>query len=326
MRSTARILALVSAAVVAAGGALVGTAAAAAPAPASVYRIIDLGTRGGGGSSSAAAINARGHIAGQSNGHAVLWRDGRIVDLGLLPGGAVSFATDLNDRDEVVGYAATAAGTTHAFVWRDGRMRDLGAMAGDNSYAFGINNAGDIVGWSATEANNNGLHAIRWRGGRMIDLEPDLQYSIARDITDDGWIVGLRSTPTHPANAWGVAWWHGSATMIMADTGDMPMAANDRHEAVGIFGTLVAGGQTTQLPTPAGATVIQAYGLNNRTQVVGFTDFTAVLWDHGTTIELPGLSAGVTGAYDINDRGQIVGTSATTPEGINQHAVLWTHP
>ena len=92
------------------------TAKAAAPTPeGEAYRVIDLGTLNGSDSSEAFAVNERGHAAGQSDGHATLWRNSRVIDLGVLPGGLWSVATDLNDRDEVVGYGS-ASGGTHAFL------------------------------------------------------------------------------------------------------------------------------------------------------------------------------------------------------------------
>src|SRR5688572_3921176 len=85
----------------------------------------------------------------------------RIVDLGTL-GGAESFAYGLNDSDVVVGYANDASGRHRAFRFADangngvrdpGEMTDLGALAGNghqHSAAWGINDAGQIVGTSRT--------------------------------------------------------------------------------------------------------------------------------------------------------------------------------
>ncbi len=108
-------------------------ASARADSPAA-YTVIDLGMLPGDTYSLASGINERGDVAGESEGHAVLWQHGRIIDLGNL--GGYSFAADINERGEVVGSSSLGDGTTHAFLWRRGRMVDLGALPGDdNSFA-----------------------------------------------------------------------------------------------------------------------------------------------------------------------------------------------
>ncbi|HEX6076839.1 MAG TPA: hypothetical protein VFZ32_16430 [Micromonosporaceae bacterium] len=79
----------------------------------------------------------------------------------------------------------------------------------------------------------------------------------------------------------------------------------------------------TEIQPPPGAEFLQPYGINNRVQIVGYTELGAFLWERGRMTTLPRLVS-TTGAYDINDRGQIVGFSAIYPDGTNYHAVLWT--
>ncbi len=82
--------------------------------------------------------------------------------------------------------------------------------------------------------------------------------------------------------------------------------------------------QFTGLGILPGATIVQATSINNRAEVAGYTDSDAFLWLTGQMTALPRLIGSTTAATDINNRGQIVGVSATHPEGYNYHAVLWT--
>jgi len=71
-----------------------------------------------------------------------------------------------------------------------------------------------------------------------------------------------------------------------------------------------------------------ATGINDRGQVVGGTLAGAYVWGKGVVTNLsaigniPGQNATAGAAYDINNKGQVVGRSST-PAG--QHATLWDH-
>jgi uncharacterized membrane protein len=64
--------------------------------------------------------------------------------------------------------------------------------------------------------------------------------------------------------------------------------------------------------------------INDRREVVGSGDFGTYLWRSGTLTELATLAGAGAAAVDINDRGTIAGYSASTPDGLNAHAVIWT--
>jgi probable HAF family extracellular repeat protein len=295
-------------------------------------QITDLGTLAGGCCSFAEAVNDRGEVVGTSDvgdtiSHAFLWRDGEMTDLGTL-GGLSSVGQDINERGEVVGFS-NPPGTfdLHAFLWRDGEMTDLGTLGGPDSFATGINDRGDVVGYSSTAAGET--HAFRWRNGTMTDLGGGTT-SLAYAVNNRGAIAGdSDQAPT--------VWLRGATRSL-----ELPSEAefgsaldiNDRGDVAGYGGfpsgfsinraTLWRNDVPVDLGTLGGANS-QAFGVNDRGQVVGFADTPtssqAFLWQRGTMTSLATLAGGSSGATDINNRGQVVG-NATSAEGFF-HAVLW---
>jgi probable HAF family extracellular repeat protein len=73
-----------------------------------------------------------------------------------------SYATDTNDAGQVVGYYRDAYGGVNvAFVWQDGVMTVLPGLSDLDTFAYGINQNGWIVGQSYT-ADGYG-HAVVWQ-------------------------------------------------------------------------------------------------------------------------------------------------------------------
>ena len=169
-----------------------------------------------GNRSAARAINNSGQIVGWSTvnslrrvtareltTHACLWRtSGKAVrqrDLGTLPSWVNSYAYGINDRGEVIGSVSDTTGGTYgvspnaharAFLWRGGKMTSLGTLPGSHSSeAFGINNAGAVVGQS-------GGRAFRWQAGHMRNLNSRLPagsgwvLAEARAVNNRGQIAG----------------------------------------------------------------------------------------------------------------------------------------
>jgi probable HAF family extracellular repeat protein len=71
-----------------------------------------------------------------------------ITDLGALDKVASeSRAFGINAAGQVVGWSHTdRGGEMHAFLHSNGNMTDLGTFGGRDSFAYGINNAGDVSG------------------------------------------------------------------------------------------------------------------------------------------------------------------------------------
>lgn len=175
----------------------------------------ELPTYSGDPDGTAMAINDAGQAAGASGDcaafspilqdnlqplHALLWEDGKATDLGNLRGTGRGFgirAEHLNNRGQVVGYSDVAGDAYfHAFLWtRETGMQDLGTVGSDvDSFAIGINDAGDVVG-ASIDASFNPRAFLRV-GRELIDLNehiPDgpLYLFTACSINARGEIIGI---------------------------------------------------------------------------------------------------------------------------------------
>lgn len=269
-----------------------------------------------------------------------------VVDLGAL-GGNDSIAYNLNDQNQVVGFALNALGEHRAFVFADannnrladaGEMRDLGVLPGHTaSYAYGINNAGQIVGTSRLlpTPNDADERAVRFNpGGAPTDLGLG-DGSNAFEIGPGGEIVGgLTDGISYLAYVRAA---NGAVTTFM-----LPSPYNGYSEAraiaVGINGATYTAGYSGSIPgdsgfirTPSGALLpvghaapaqpySYAWDVNANGTVVGegfnaANQYHAFLWQDGAATDLgtlPGYAA--SSALGVNDRGEVVGR-VEPPEG-----------
>jgi probable HAF family extracellular repeat protein len=259
----------------------------------------NLGTLGTfpGAYSWAAALNNAGQVVGNANvvqvgpPHAFLYSNGVMRDLGtIFAGGDRSEARGINNAGQIVGWAATTSSISgndfpwHAFIYSNGVARDLGTIdnAPGNSFALGINNAGQVVGWSDTKAPV-GSHAFLYSNGVMHDLGTfGGIYSAAFAINDLGQVVGYADTPTELH-----AFLYSNGVMYDLGTlgGDFSIA-----QAINEFGQIVGYSTTSSNP--------------NSDHAFLFSD--GVMVDLNTLIP-PNSGWELTGAYGINDSGQIVG-------------------
>jgi probable HAF family extracellular repeat protein len=162
-----------------------------------------LGTLGG-AVSKANDINDFGVIVGESqtaagSTHAFVFRDGTLSDLDQqIPANApwdLTRAAAINQAGQIVGSGRIQA-RTHAFMFYNGNVTDLGTLPGGTfSFAYDINEAGDIVGRSET-SRPDVSHAFLYTQGVMIylnDLMPTgsrWELLAAYGINDRGQIVG----------------------------------------------------------------------------------------------------------------------------------------
>lgn len=67
---------------------------------------------------------------------------------------------DINDKGQVVFSLRTSNFKLHPFLWQDGKITDLGTLNGNDTRALGINNKGQVVGFSGTGHNGLLSHAL----------------------------------------------------------------------------------------------------------------------------------------------------------------------
>jgi probable HAF family extracellular repeat protein len=319
---------------------------------------VDLGSLAGSGyCSDAAAVNARGDITGGSEIavidplfginqlRAVFWEKGAITDLGTF-GGNGSFAGSINDRGQVVGSAlntipdpvsmfdwqigGSMMGTqTRAFVWdKHNGMRDLGTLGGPDAAGGFVNNPGQVVGWSYTNATINsttGLpttHPFLWKNGKMIDLGT-LGGTLAGSgidnmlggLNSNGQVVGLSTLfgdqgCTGSLNGCVIDpffWSDGKMIDLFSSTsGGNPLTANAINDAGEIVGAaafptqpydayLWNSGVATDLGHLNDDCYSEAWAINSRGQVTGISfscDFSSMrvfLWQNGAIVDLNSL-------------------------------------
>ena len=328
------------------------------------YAIVDLGTLGG-NTSYAYGINDAGQVTGTayvglygSERHAFIYDSGQMTDIGTLGGGRAT-GHDINEAGDVVGWSHSVdywSGNS-AFLYSNGTMTDIGAGirgGGAWSYANGINDLGQVVGYHDESTSQGGIpaitpeHPFSYLAGTVTDLGTlDGTYdgwedrgNAANAVNNAGQIVGASVSEDGYEHAFlyengvmsdlgavgslGVGWASdiNESGMIVGASAD---ATNSAWHA-----TLWSSEGPIDLGT-LGSYSSEALAINNSGQIVGAlfdgSYNAACLWEDGSVHDLNGLLPASSGwtlicAMDINSSGQIVGWG-TNPIG-QTHGFLLT--
>ena len=214
-------------------------------------------------------------------------------------------------------------------------ITDLGTLGGVESWARGINNSGQVVGWSDLPGYT-ATHAFLYDGTSMHDLGTlGGTNSWAYGINNSGQVVGASDT----AGSQQHAFLYSGGTMhdlgTLGGTYSSAYGINDSGQVVGMSEStgpqghafLYSGGTMHDLGT-LGGSYSSAYGINNSGQASGtagnnpYTALHAFLYSGGTMHDLGTLGGSESWGYGINNSGQVVGMSFITGNTFT-HAFLY---
>lgn len=156
-------------------------------------RLINLTESLGTSVGQAVGINDAGHIVGNAGGRTnAFFHDGQQGRYLFGPEVPRYYANGIgiNDRDVIVGNIVETAGlNAKAYVYSQGRHELLPTLGGDYGAAIAINNAGQIVGASTSQAGEQ--QPFLYENGTIRNLAASpTAWGTALDINEKGWIVG----------------------------------------------------------------------------------------------------------------------------------------
>lgn len=283
----------------------------------------------------------------------------KVTDLGVLSGDSASEGFGISPSGQVVGCSDTSAVTTfpclgsdpgHAFLWSsNGGMQDLGTLGGTFSIAYGVNDAGEVGGFSLD--SQGVLTAFLWTEGTgmtALGALPGATYSYALGVNLHGTIAGSSNSATSDNKIFAVLWNKSAGGYKVQKLPSPPHAfltlggaLNDAGEVAGFFTIGKAGKHyhafqwtkahgAVDLGTLPKGTDSNADGINSAGIITGysitsaFPQGVAVNWDASGKISALGTLGGDTSSAGeaINDLGQVVGVSANSAG--TSRAVLWT--
>jgi len=277
----------------------------------------------------------------------ILWKDdGKMTDLGNL-GGYESLAVDINNRGQIIGFSTNTIPDPfdpfglptqlRGFIWQNGVMFDLGTLGGpDTQIGVRVNERGQTTGSSDINFVPNattGLPAadpFLWENGKMIDLGSfGGTLGFGDMVNNRGQVIGVSDLPGDTTQH-AFLWENGSLRDLgtLGGTYSAPYWLNEAGDVVGgattqgdlnYFAFLWKNGKMNNLGALDGDPCSQGNAVNETGQIVGESascDFLTVqrafLWERGSMVDLnnlipPNSSLSLSAAWNINERGEIVG-------------------
>lgn len=241
----------------------------------------------------------------------------------ISPGGEVS-PVAINNNGEAAGYyeVGVEGSSSHAFFWSEAEgIIDLGTLGGTDSFAYDINDKGQVVG---TAKDSNGVNrGFMWtKQDGMVDLGTfDGVGCTLYGINNHGQIVG-QSRLAGLGTVVFVREPDGSVIDVglPSKKGCFPRDINDKGQVVGKY-SLNGKGHAFYWDSKEGTIYIaeengpssDALGINNDGQVVGnvfepkINNYVGFTWSKDEGLKKLTLSDVESSANTINDAGEITG-------------------
>lgn len=287
----------------------------------------------GGTLTTARGIRNHGEIVGAYRidppRHALLIKAGKFIPLApdTVLGTNFSEAFKINGRGDIVGRYAASNGSIQGFLLSKGVLTTLSFPGASNTYAFGINNSGTVVGyWDLLSSLGNvvAYHGFTWKNGsfKQVDFPGSRDSSIlginARGDFVGSWDSGLNHPIAHgfvcsrnKCSSFDAP--VAGATLTQADDingkGQIVGAYTDRGGVMHAF--LLAGANFTSFDFP-GATSTLAWGINATGQIVG--DYLNADGSTHGFLAQPSVAANAEYAYSAN-LNQITGFQVDVTSG-----------
>jgi probable HAF family extracellular repeat protein len=305
----------------------------------------------GGSLSRGMAISNNGVAAGwsvQTDGtrRAVLWPNGTTIkplgtlggpsstvpwpglnEVGMVVGISQTGLVDPLDEDWSCEFAGFLTEVTNlicrGFVWQNNAMHELPPLGGYHSFAAGVNNQGQVVGWAETAVHDPTCSPTT----RQVLQFRAVRYELKKGVVTAAQLKPLPGDST-------------SAATAINEAGTAVGISGPCDQAVGRYSAIHSvmwdkSGRVSEIPHLGGVTWHTPMDINQRGDVAGFSnpagvvpedDFEphAFLWINGTNaaVDLQTLPGDLfSQAFAINQDGVVVGVSFGGANG--SHAFIY---
>ncbi len=272
------------------------TAGLAQPSGVTAYEVMSIGVLEGHRSSSVEGVDEFGRVASRSRAfsgqvYGAVWINGDLVGVPPPPGGDGADVFGVSPEGGILVGITSVAGRTRAAAWQIGvGSAALISLPGSQTYCYA--SAASSAGWMVGRCDLPDRSALWPRLDPPIDLgslASEFGLEGANDINELGEIVGQSANAQHITRPY--LWRDGQ----MIDIG------GDPPERRGV-----------------------AYGINDRTEIVGY-ESDPFRWHDGQMTKLPRFRSCFCTARAVNNFGLIVGEENMDDRCRNgyEHAVAW---